>query len=165
MDLEGTPCYQRKFGHGRAAHRVVHALRPERHDREGQVAMFLYHALVAGMLVSGLVVSSVTERRTGLTFTQPFLVSPRNSRAAFLNLIQKTCYSRIVTVHGTHQTLMGAIWREAPELESTSDEIPALFHSTESCIPQAGVVNVHPTLSSRIPRPLCIRTWTLHQVS
>ena len=40
-----------EFGHGRAAHWVAHALRPERHGREGQVAMLivtvdtlLYHA-------------------------------------------------------------------------------------------------------------------------
>lgn len=50
---------------GRAAHRVAHALRPARQGKEGQVVMLiatidtlLYHALVAGMLVSGLVVSN-----------------------------------------------------------------------------------------------------------
>ncbi|KAH0828784.1 acetyl-CoA synthetase-like protein [Lanmaoa asiatica] len=106
---------------GRAAHRVAHALRPARHGKEGQVVMLiatidtlLYHALVAGMLVSGLV---------------PFLVSPRNSPAAIVNMIQKTRCSRIVTVHSTHQTLMDAIRREASNLELTIDEIPALSYA------------------------------------
>ena len=54
----------------------------------------LYHALVAGMLVSGLVVSdSLTECRTRLTSIWPFLVSPRDSPAAILNMIRKTCCS------------------------------------------------------------------------
>lgn len=122
---------------GRAAHRVAHALRPARHGGEGQVVMLiatidtlLYHALVAGMLVSGLVASdSLTERRTCLTFIQPFLISPRNSPAAIVNMIRKTRCSRIVTVHSTHQTLMEAIRGEAPDLELTVDEIPALSYA------------------------------------
>lgn len=122
---------------GRAAHRVAHALRPARHGREGRVVMLiatidmlLYHALVAGMLVSGLVVSDcLAERGIHLTFIQPFLVSPRNSPAAIMNMIRKTRCSRIVTVHNTHQTLMNAIRREASSLELTIDEIPALSHA------------------------------------
>lgn len=118
---------------GRAAHRVAHALRPARHGKEGQVVMLiatidtlLYHALVAGMLVAGLVVSDcLIERRTYLIVIQPFLVSPRNSPAAIMSMIRKTCCSRIVTVHSTHQTLMDAIRREASSLELTIDEIPA----------------------------------------
>ena len=49
---------------GRAAHRIAHALRPERGGEEGQVVMLiancdtiLFHAVVAGMFIAGLVVS------------------------------------------------------------------------------------------------------------
>ncbi|KAH7886929.1 hypothetical protein F5I97DRAFT_1783745, partial [Phlebopus sp. FC_14] len=48
---------------GRAAHRVAHILRPERYGPEGQVVMLiantdtlLYHTVVAGMSIAGLVV-------------------------------------------------------------------------------------------------------------
>ena len=49
---------------GRAAHRIAHALRPKRAGNEGQVVMLiancdtiLFHTVVAGMFMSGLVVS------------------------------------------------------------------------------------------------------------
>lgn len=49
---------------GRAAHRIAHTLRPRRDGDEGQVVMLiancdtiLSHAVVAGMIISGLVVS------------------------------------------------------------------------------------------------------------
>lgn len=49
---------------GRAAHRIAHTLRPGRYGNDGQVVMLmancdtiLFHAVVAGMTMAGLVVS------------------------------------------------------------------------------------------------------------
>ena len=51
---------------GRAAHRVAHLLRPNRHGVDGKVVALLlqadtvlYHAIVAGLIVAGYVVSTV----------------------------------------------------------------------------------------------------------
>ncbi|KIJ62359.1 hypothetical protein HYDPIDRAFT_114895 [Hydnomerulius pinastri MD-312] len=106
---------------GRAAHRIAHALRPARQGPDGEVVMIiantdtiLHHAVVAGMSIAGLV---------------PFLVSPRNSAAAVVNMMKKTNCSRIVTLHHAHQALIDAIQRENEGVQLTVDELPTLVYA------------------------------------
>ncbi|KAF8129526.1 acetyl-CoA synthetase-like protein [Boletus edulis] len=104
---------------GRAAHRVAHALRPSRQGSDGEVVMIiantdtiLYHAVVTGLFIAGLV---------------PFPVSPRNSAAAVVNMMQKTNCSRIVTLYHAHKVLIDGIRNEIEGKELTVHELPA-FH-------------------------------------
>ncbi|KAH7890598.1 acetyl-CoA synthetase-like protein [Phlebopus sp. FC_14] len=106
---------------GRAAHRVAHALRPGRHGPEGQVVILiantdtlLHQAVVAGMSIAGLV---------------PFLVSPRNSPDAVVDMMKKTRSSRIVTLHDAHQGLMQGIRSAAPDIDFIVEELPTLAYA------------------------------------
>ncbi|KAF8069213.1 hypothetical protein FPV67DRAFT_1491459 [Lyophyllum atratum] len=82
----------------RAAQRVAHALRPKRGGADGEVVTFvaladavLYQAITAGLIVAGLV---------------PFPMSPRNSPAAIVNLLEKTSCRRLITTNATLKPLI-----------------------------------------------------------
>ncbi|KAG6909219.1 putative NRPS-like protein biosynthetic cluster [Tephrocybe rancida] len=86
---------------GRAAHRIAHALRPNRAGPDGQVVAIivlsdtiLYQAIVVGCIIAGLV---------------PFPISPRNSPAAVVNLLEKTSCHRIITTNVTLKALIDGI--------------------------------------------------------
>ncbi|KAG8221462.1 acetyl-CoA synthetase-like protein [Butyriboletus roseoflavus] len=106
---------------GRAAHRIAHTLRPGRGGDEGQVVMLiancdtiLFHAVVAGMTIAGLV---------------PFLVSYRNSAAAVVDMMKKTNCSRIVTLHHAHNRLIQNICEENAGRKLVVDELPTLSYA------------------------------------
>ncbi|KAN0082898.1 hypothetical protein V8E55_008693 [Tylopilus felleus] len=106
---------------GRAAHRIAHALRPERAGNEGQVVMLiancdtiLFHAVVAGMFMSGLV---------------PFLVTPRNSAAAVVDMMKKTSCSRILILQHAHNGLIKSIRDEMPSQELVVGKLPTLSYA------------------------------------
>ncbi|KAF8547028.1 acetyl-CoA synthetase-like protein, partial [Imleria badia] len=106
---------------GRAAHRIAHALRPERGGDEGQVVMLIancdtifFQAVVAGMFIAGLV---------------PFLVSYRNSAAAVADMMKKTNCSRILTLHHAHNALIENIRAEVPDRELVVNELPTLSYA------------------------------------
>ncbi|KAF7798276.1 hypothetical protein EIP86_009494 [Pleurotus ostreatoroseus] len=72
-----------------ATHRVAHALRPGRRGEEGEMVALVIHtdalfymALLAGMSRAGLV---------------SFPMSPRNSAAAIVNMLEKTSCHRLIT--------------------------------------------------------------------
>ncbi|KAH7929522.1 putative aminoadipate reductase [Leucogyrophana mollusca] len=100
---------------GRAAHRAAHTLRPKRAGSEGEVVALiantdslLYHAVVAGMIIAGLV---------------PFAMSPRNSPPAVADMMKKTGCRRVVTIENTHRALVEGVRREVTALEVT--ELPS----------------------------------------
>ncbi|KAG6901213.1 hypothetical protein C0995_015283, partial [Termitomyces sp. Mi166 len=86
---------------GRAAHRVAHALRPNRAGEDGQVVAIialsdsmLYQAIVAGCIIAGLV---------------PFPISPRNPPTTVVNLLEKTSCHRLITTNTTLKALIDGI--------------------------------------------------------
>ncbi|KAG6853021.1 putative NRPS-like protein biosynthetic cluster [Blastosporella zonata] len=86
---------------GRAAHRIAHALRPNRSGIDGQVVAvialsdtILYQAIVAGCIIAGLV---------------PFPISPRNAPAAVVNLLEKTSCQRLITTNITLKPLIDGV--------------------------------------------------------
>ncbi|KAG5652628.1 putative NRPS-like protein biosynthetic cluster [Sphagnurus paluster] len=107
---------------GRAAHRIAHILRPNRTGDDGEVVAFivladtiLYQAITSGLIVAGLV---------------PFPISPRNSPAAVVNLLEKTSCRRLVTTNITLKPLIDAV---KAQIAGTSlgeelqiEEIPSL---------------------------------------
>ncbi|KAG5652631.1 putative NRPS-like protein biosynthetic cluster [Sphagnurus paluster] len=107
---------------GRAAHRIAHLLRPNRIGEDGEVVAFialadtiLYQAITTGLIVAGLV---------------PFPISPRNSPAAVVNLLQKTSCRRLITTNITLKPLIDAV---KAQIAGTSlgeelqiEEIPSL---------------------------------------
>ncbi|KAG2158598.1 putative aminoadipate reductase [Suillus bovinus] len=83
---------------GRAAHRVAHALRPNRTGVEGDVAAIvvhtdtlLYTTLIAGLMIAGIV---------------PFPMSPRNPPQAIADLLLRTTCRRIVSITPNHAALL-----------------------------------------------------------
>ncbi|KAF5371510.1 hypothetical protein D9615_009619 [Tricholomella constricta] len=107
---------------GRAAHRIAHALRPNRSGVDGQVVAFialadtiLYQAITVGLIVAGLV---------------PFPISPRNSPAAVVNLLEKTSCRRLITTNVTLKPLIDGIKSQianTPLSETLQiEEIPSL---------------------------------------
>ncbi|RDB20302.1 Non-canonical non-ribosomal peptide synthetase FUB8 [Hypsizygus marmoreus] len=110
---------------GRAAHRIAHMLRPGRSGSDGQVVAFialadtiLYQAITAGLIVAGLV---------------PFPISPRNSPAAVVNLLQKTSCHRLIATQVTLKPLIDGvnahIAAEDPDFTLLIEEIPSLTTS------------------------------------
>ncbi|KAG6820230.1 putative NRPS-like protein biosynthetic cluster [Arthromyces matolae] len=86
---------------GRAAHRLAHALRPNRSGKDGETVAIIclsdsvfYQALVAGCIIAGLV---------------PFPISPRNSPAAVVNLLEKASCQRIIATRITLKSLIDGI--------------------------------------------------------
>ncbi|KAF8436597.1 putative nonribosomal peptide synthetase [Boletus edulis BED1] len=106
---------------GQAAHRVAHALRPSRQGPDREVVILiantdtiLYHAIVAGLLITGWV---------------PFPVSPRNSAAAIVDMMKKTNCSRIATLGHAHKVLIDGIRREFEGERLTVYEVPTLRYA------------------------------------
>jgi acyl-coenzyme A synthetase/AMP-(fatty) acid ligase len=64
-----------------------------------------------------------------LTVRQPFLVSPRNSAAAVVDMMKKTNCSRIITLHHAHHGLIDGIREEVPGREIIIDELPTLTYA------------------------------------
>ncbi|KAH7912704.1 acetyl-CoA synthetase-like protein [Hygrophoropsis aurantiaca] len=100
---------------GRAAHRAAYALRRERKGPDGQVIALvantdslLYHAIVAGAIIAGLV---------------PFAMSPRNTAPAIASMMKTTGCHRLFTIEHTHGPLIADIRHEIPNLEV--DELPS----------------------------------------
>ncbi|GLB33171.1 putative acetyl-CoA synthetase-like protein [Lyophyllum shimeji] len=86
---------------GRAAHRIAHAVRPNRSGSDGQVVaiialadVVLYQAIIAGLIVAGFV---------------PFPISPRNTPAAILNLLEKSSCRRLITTSATLKPLVDGL--------------------------------------------------------
>ncbi|KAK1220933.1 hypothetical protein PQX77_016273 [Marasmius sp. AFHP31] len=108
---------------GRATHRAAWAIRPDPHDsRDGEVVGLLaqsdtlvYQSVNIGMMVANLV---------------PLDISPRNSPAAILNLLQKTgCHRLLVTQHTLKElidSLHAFIKQEGSSYDVTIEEIPSL---------------------------------------
>ena len=120
---------------GRAAHRIAHALRPQRTGDDGQVVILiantdtiLYQVVVAGMSIAGLVVStsSLPYSRAVFIAKKPFPASPRNSPAAMIDMMKKINCSRIVTLHHAHQSLVDSVREQGSGLTFTVEEMPTI---------------------------------------
>jgi acyl-CoA synthetase (AMP-forming)/AMP-acid ligase II len=124
---------------GRAAHRAAHIVRPNREGQDSYVVAVialvdtpLYHAVTAGLITAGLVVS-VTLRlhgRVSLMHPQPFLISPRNSATAIVNLLQKTSCHRLLATEASLKTLVDQVRSLVTSISPTFDilieEVPAM---------------------------------------
>ncbi|GAW10245.1 pre-mRNA-splicing factor ATP-dependent RNA helicase PRP43 [Lentinula edodes] len=104
----------------RAAHRVGNIVRgnSEPGDIIAIVAnadAILYTALITGIMKAGLV---------------PFPISPRNSSAALLHLLRKTCTHRIlmtqITLRGVVEGLKAELHMVDPTYELSIEEVPSL---------------------------------------
>ncbi|KAG2103392.1 putative aminoadipate reductase [Suillus discolor] len=85
----------------RACHRAAHQVRPDRAGIDKEVVgiiansdTLLYQTVFMGIIFAGLI---------------PFPISPRNSAAAILNLMQKTNCRRLVTTHHSLGSLIDGI--------------------------------------------------------
>ncbi|KAJ3851387.1 putative aminoadipate reductase [Lentinula lateritia] len=110
---------------GRACHRAAHIIRPPHRsgpDREvvaiiAQVDTIVYTAVVAGLMEAGLI---------------PLLISPRNTPAAIVNLLQKTGAHRVLSTQTTLQELLRNVKTELTTSTDTTynvtfEEIPGLY--------------------------------------
>ncbi|KAH7871277.1 amp-CoA ligase, partial [Lentinula edodes] len=110
---------------GRACHRAAHIIRPPHRsspDREvvaiiAQVDTIVYTAVVAGLMEAGLI---------------PLLISPRNTPAAIVNLLQKTGAHRVLSTQITLQELLRNVRTELTTSSDTTynvtfEEIPGLY--------------------------------------
>ncbi|KAJ7153064.1 putative aminoadipate reductase [Mycena crocata] len=107
---------------GRATHRAAHILRPNREGSDGQVVALvaqsdtvLQHAVVAGLMTANLI---------------PFPISPRNSAAAVVNLLQRTSCHRLLATCVTLRALLAEVKQEIkrldPDFSLVVEEIPSL---------------------------------------
>ena len=102
---------------GRATHRAAWATRPDPHDpSDGQVVGLLaqsdtlvYQTVNIGLMVANLV---------------PLDISPRNSPAAILNLLQKTGCRRLLVTQHTLKELLDSV--RALDSSLSIEEIPSL---------------------------------------
>ncbi|KAH9475986.1 putative NRPS-like protein biosynthetic cluster [Psilocybe cubensis] len=102
---------------GRAADRVAHHLRPRKGGPDPQVVAvvalsdsLLYLAIVVGIMRAGLV---------------PYPMSPRNTPAAIVKLLNETSCHRLITTQETLRPLLDEIKAELPSL--VIEEAPPLF--------------------------------------
>ncbi|KAJ3925541.1 MAG: putative aminoadipate reductase [Lentinula lateritia] len=118
VDSSTTEIKAREFV--RAAHRVGNIVRgnSEPGDTIAIVAnadAILYTALITGIMKAGLV---------------PFPISPRNSSAALLHLLRKTCTHRIlmtqITLRGVVEGLKAELHMVDPTYELSIEEVPSL---------------------------------------
>ncbi|KAF7378108.1 Acetyl-CoA synthetase-like protein [Mycena sanguinolenta] len=86
-----------RFELSRAAHRVAHLLRPQRHGLDGQVLaivaqtdVLIYQTIVLGCIIAGLV---------------PFPISHRNTTAAIFHLLKNTGSHRVLTTIGSRRVV------------------------------------------------------------
>ncbi|KIJ66073.1 hypothetical protein HYDPIDRAFT_27271 [Hydnomerulius pinastri MD-312] len=150
---------------GRAAHRAGQALRPQRRGQEGEVVMIianadtlLYQAIVPGAIIAGVV---------------PFLVSPRNSPAGVVDMMEKTRSRRILTQnYANHQLLEGIkqqlrspelVFEELPRLadiypklgrESQSDPFEPYPEPKTPLDPDSQALYIHSSGSTGFPKPI-----------
>ncbi|KAJ3994751.1 putative aminoadipate reductase [Lentinula boryana] len=106
----------------RACHRAAHIVRPRRCGPNGEVVAVIaqldtiaYTAVGAGLMLAGLI---------------PLLISPRNTPAAVVNLLEKTGAHRVLTTTVTLQELLQNIKTELtsnnPTYDVTFEEVPGL---------------------------------------
>ncbi|KAG6859380.1 hypothetical protein C0995_009114 [Termitomyces sp. Mi166 len=81
---------------GRAAHRVAHALRPNRAGEDGQVVAIFR------------ILCSIRQSSQG-ALSQPFPISPRNAPTTVVNLLEKTLCHRLITTNSTLKALIDGI--------------------------------------------------------
>ncbi|KAJ7077650.1 hypothetical protein B0H15DRAFT_789481 [Mycena belliarum] len=107
----------------RATHRAAHILRPMRNGEDGQVVAIialsdtiLYEALIVGLITANLI---------------PFPISPRNTPAAVVNLLQKSGCHRMIATCTTLLLLVAGIRKElaqvAPDFDLAIQEVPSFL--------------------------------------
>ncbi|KAF8438365.1 putative aminoadipate reductase [Boletus edulis BED1] len=113
----------------RACQRVAHAIRPNRKGSDNEVIAIiancdtiLFQALVTGVMFAGLI---------------PFPMSPRNSPAAVLNMMQKSGCRRLMATRHSLGSLLDGITTEVTELHiedppTLAYAYPELGKETES---------------------------------
>ncbi|KAJ4469195.1 putative aminoadipate reductase [Lentinula aciculospora] len=156
----------------RACHRAAHIIRPHRSGPGREVVAIIalvdtivYTAVVAGLMEAGLI---------------PLLISPRNTPAAVVNLLQKTGAHRVLSTQVTLQELLQNIETElkspdGPTYDVTFEEIPGLnelfpklgvetsadpFHAYPSAPSDPGpddtALILHSSGSTGFPKPISI---------
>ncbi|KAF8655498.1 hypothetical protein AX16_003028 [Volvariella volvacea WC 439] len=106
-----------------ACHRAAYLVRPDLTSAQDEVVAVIshsdviaYQAMLGGMVFAGLI---------------PFPMSPRNSPAAIVNLLQKTNCHRILTTKSTLQALMDEVVAHLsandPSFKLTIDESPSVL--------------------------------------
>ncbi|KAJ6457244.1 putative aminoadipate reductase [Mycena sanguinolenta] len=105
------------FELSRAAHRVAHLLRPQRHGLNGQVLaivaqtdVLIYQTIVVGCIIAGLV---------------PFPISHRNTTAALFHLLKNTGSHRVLTTKGSGR-LVETVATDNAAYQLSIEEIPLL---------------------------------------
>ncbi|KAJ3776028.1 putative aminoadipate reductase [Lentinula raphanica] len=121
----------------RACHRAAHIVRPNRLgvDHEvvavmAQVDTITYTAAVAGLMLAGLI---------------PLLISPRNTPAAVVNLLQKTGAHRVLTTKNTLQELLQNVEAELTSQSSGGSSYDVTFEEIPS------LNNLYPKLARELP--------------
>ncbi|KAF7378113.1 Acetyl-CoA synthetase-like protein [Mycena sanguinolenta] len=106
-----------RFELSRAAHRVAHLLRPQRHGSDGQVLaivaqtdVLIYQTIVVGCIIAGLV---------------PFPISHRNTTAAIFHLLKNTGSHRVLTTIGSRR-LVETVASDNAGYELSIEDIPLL---------------------------------------
>ncbi|KAF7373859.1 General substrate transporter [Mycena sanguinolenta] len=123
----------------RASQRAAHLLRPNRAGPDDEVVAIIalsdtlvYLAIIAGLMTANCVVClySPFNAHEFLTFKQPFPISPRNSPAAVVNLLQKTSCHRILSTRVKLDALLVGVKEELAQLDPyfvlTIEEIPSV---------------------------------------
>ncbi|KAJ4474509.1 acetyl-CoA synthetase-like protein [Lentinula aciculospora] len=109
----------------RACHRLAHIVRPARVGPERAVVAIValvdtlvYETIIAGVIKAGLI---------------PILISPRNTPAAVVNLLQKSGAHRLLTTHSTLKDLiygikveLGYFLRTGTNINISFEEVPSL---------------------------------------
>ncbi|KAJ7077669.1 putative aminoadipate reductase, partial [Mycena belliarum] len=143
----------------RATHRAAHLLRPNRNGADGEVVAIialsdttLYEALIVGLITANLI---------------PFPISPRNTPAAVVNLVQKSGCHRVLATCTTLQPLVAGIRNElaqvAPDFELLIQEVPSLLEiyptlGAEDSDAASELYPAHPAPLS--PEDICIYLHT-----
>ncbi|KAG6867616.1 hypothetical protein C0993_000497 [Termitomyces sp. T159_Od127] len=143
---------------GRACHRVAHLVRPERAGPDQEVIAVIaladtivYQAVMVGLMVAGLVVGTFTLhdlRENSIIFKQPFPISPRNTPAAIVHLLERTSCHRLVTTSRTLTSLLDDIKAEIADFDLSIEEIPTLHQ----IYPKLGTETIHDPFQ-RYPAP------------
>ncbi|KAH7882112.1 putative aminoadipate reductase [Phlebopus sp. FC_14] len=108
----------------RTCQRIAHTLRPNRQGQDYEVVAIiancdtiLYHALFIGLIYAGLV---------------PFPMSPRNSAAAVVDMLQKTGCKRLITTSHSLASLLDGIRTELTAAGKTPlqiEDLPTLVYA------------------------------------
>ncbi|KAH0578600.1 hypothetical protein H2248_003740 [Termitomyces sp. 'cryptogamus'] len=83
---------------GRAAHRIAHALRPQRAGRDGEVVAILAHTdtIIYSTIITGAIVAGIV----------PFPISVRNTPVAVAEMLMKTSCHRLLATSAVLKTLI-----------------------------------------------------------